>query len=80
MSLERVDVRAKVDHDIHAALMAICNHRGMTVAEFVEGLLVPEVRRIIAQSVSIVDSLPGKGQPGSAWDILEMTGRFKVQK
>ena len=42
MSLDRQDVRCRLDADKHAALVAICNARGLTVAEFVEALLLPE--------------------------------------
>ena len=43
MSLERVDARTKLDHDVHAALVAICEIDGVTIAEFIERLLVPVV-------------------------------------
>lgn len=38
MSLERKDVRAYLDTDVHQALTAICNRRGITVADFIEAL------------------------------------------
>ena len=61
MSLERQDVRAKLDADTHRALTAICSARGVTVAEFIEGLLVPEIRRLVHEAKVIVAGLPDTG-------------------
>lgn len=66
MSLERQDVRAKLDPDMHRALSAICNARGVTVAEFIEGLLVPEIRRLVHEAKVIVSGLPASGTSGRA--------------
>lgn len=51
MSLDRQDVRARLDPELHAALVALCDIDGITVAEFIENLLAPviedRVRKII---------------------------------
>lgn len=44
MSLERQDVRARLDAEMHAALVALCDVDGVTMAEFIENLLVPVIR------------------------------------
>jgi hypothetical protein len=36
MTLDRKDVRAKLDPNIHAALVVICEERGLDVGEFIE--------------------------------------------
>lgn len=36
MALERKDIRAKLDPDIHAALVVICEEKGVDVGEFIE--------------------------------------------
>lgn len=36
MSLERKDVRGKLDHDVHEALVQICERDGVDIAELVE--------------------------------------------
>ena len=64
MSLERKDIRAKVDADVHESLRAICTARGIEIADFVEALVVPEVRRLIHEANLIVASLPRSGKNG----------------
>lgn len=44
MSLDRQDVRARLDPELHAALVALCDVDGVTVAEFIENLLAPVIR------------------------------------
>lgn len=62
MSLERKDVRAYLDADLHQALTAICNARNTTVADFIEALVVPEIKRVVHEATVIADALrvPGK--------------------
>lgn len=64
MSLERQDVRAKLDPDMHKALMAILEAKGLTQGEFIENLLVPEIKRLIHEANVIVDKLRGPGITG----------------
>lgn len=66
MSLERKDIRAKVDADVHEALVRICRARGVEIAVFVEALLVPEVKRIVheANIISASSALLGKSGSG----------------
>lgn len=47
MSLERKDIRAKLDPDLHAALLVICDAEQLDLGEFVERELV----RVISQRV-----------------------------
>jgi hypothetical protein len=65
MALDRVDVRAKVDPDMHEALVAICDAKGVTLGEFIEALLVPEIKRLVHEATVIADKLrrtPGSGR------------------
>lgn len=64
MSLERQDVRAKLDPDVHEALVAICDAKGITVGEFVEGLLVPEIKRLVHEATVISERLRISGRTG----------------
>ena len=68
MSLERKDVRAYLDADIHQALTTICNARNTTVADFIEALLVPEIRRVVHEARLIADSLRGSGKDRKSAD------------
>lgn len=36
MSIERKDVRAKLDPEVHEALIAICDRDGLDIGEYVE--------------------------------------------
>jgi hypothetical protein len=65
MSLERVDVRAKVDADVHEALVAICDAKGVTLGEFIEALLVPEIKRLVHEATVISDKLRGISGSGN---------------
>lgn len=45
MSLERKDVRAKLDPELHADLCDICEIDRIDIADFIESLLVPAIRK-----------------------------------
>lgn len=64
MSLERQDVRAKLDPEMHRALTAICNADGCTIAEFIERLLVVEIERQVHRASLITAEIPGRGISG----------------
>lgn len=65
MSLERQDVRAKLDHDDHRALVCICDLDGVTIAEFVERLLVPVIRKRIHDANVLARNFPDSGISGN---------------
>jgi hypothetical protein len=77
MSLERQDVRAKLDPDVHEALVAICDAKGLTVAEFVEALLEPEIRRLVHESHCIASKTQGLGIAGKNRETPGNTGRSR---
>jgi len=64
MSLDREDVRAKLDPDMHRALKAICDAEGVTIGEFVERVLVPVIRRRVHEATLIVDAVGRTGISG----------------
>lgn len=53
MSLERQDVRARLDADLHTALIALCDVDGVTVAEFIENLLAPVIRDRVRAAIEL---------------------------
>lgn len=65
MSLERQNINAKLDHDMHRALKAICDAEGVTIAEFVENLLVPVITRRVHEATLIADAVRGLGKVGN---------------
>jgi hypothetical protein len=69
MSLDRVDVRAKLDPDMHEALLAICDAKGVTLGEFIEALLVPEIRRLVHEATVISDKCDAFPHPGTVGNL-----------
>lgn len=47
MALERKDIRAKLDPDMHTALVAICDTEHMDIGEFIERELTSIIRKRI---------------------------------
>jgi len=65
VSLERQDIRAKLDPDDHRALVAICNIDGLTIAEFIERLIVPVIRKRVHDANVLAHDFPVPGISGS---------------
>ena len=65
MSLDREDVRTKLDPDMHRVLKAICDAEGVTIAEFVERVLVPVIRRRVHEAIAIADAVRVSGKTGN---------------
>ena len=64
MSLERQDARTKLDPDVHAALVAICDVDGVTIAEYIERLLVPVIAARIRDATVLAARLTALGISG----------------
>lgn len=65
MSLERKDIRAKLDPELHAALTEICALDGVEIAEFIESLLVPVIRKRCSDAIALAQALERQGISGS---------------
>jgi len=65
MSLERKDVRLKLDHDIHAAAKAIAETEGMEIAEWVETVINGVIKKRVHQANLVVDRLRESGSLGT---------------
>ena len=65
MSLERQDARTKLDPSDHAALVAICDIEGVTIAEFIERLLVPVIRKRVHDANVLAKLFPVSGITGN---------------
>jgi hypothetical protein len=65
MSLERKDIRAKVDANIHKALSIICDADHMDINDWVEQLIVLEVRRRVHEAQSIAAETNDLGITGT---------------
>ena len=75
MSLERKDVRASLDADLHAALKEICDLDGVTTAEFIEALLAPVLRKRIHDTIELSDRLRRIGISRTSSEIPPEGGR-----
>jgi hypothetical protein len=80
VSLERQDVRAKLDPDMHEALVAICDAKGLTVGEFIEGLLVPEIKRLLHEAHCIASRTRGPGTTGKNREQPGIDGRGRAKR
>lgn len=65
MSLERKDIRAKLDDDMHAALKAICEVDEIDMGEFIESVLLPVIEKRVHDAILLADKLPRPGISGS---------------
>ena len=61
MSLERKDVRAKLDPELNTALKIFADLDGVTEAQFIEDLVVPALRRRISDAKIAAERLAGAG-------------------
>lgn len=66
MAIERKDIRAKLDDDMHAALKAICDLDGVDMGIFIEQLLVPVIQKRSHDAIVLADKLQRLGIAGSA--------------
>jgi len=77
MSLERQDVRSKLDPDKKRDLQAICDAKGITEAEFIENLLVPEIDRLIREAHAIASRTARAGITGKN---REQPGELEIER
>lgn len=75
MSLERKDVRFKMDPDAHAALSVLADTAGVDIGEFVENVVEREVIRRVHEARVVADRTARLGIAGSSRDGAGKTGR-----
>lgn len=63
--LERKDVRLKLDHDIHAAVLAIAESEGLEIAEWIETVITGVVVKRVHSASLVVDRLTASGAIGT---------------
>jgi hypothetical protein len=64
MAIERKDIRAKLDDDMHAALKAICDIDGVDMGVFIEQLLVPVIQKRVHDAMVLAEKLQRLGMSG----------------
>jgi hypothetical protein len=75
MSLDRKDIRAKLDADLHAALAVLCDVDGLDIGEFIERVVVREVRQRVHDASVIADRTARLGIAGSGRESAGTSGR-----
>lgn len=65
MALERKDVRAKLDAHMHKALTIICDADHLDITDWVEQLIVQELRRRVHEAQSIAAETSDLGITGN---------------
>jgi hypothetical protein len=65
MSLERKDVRAKLDPAWHGALSAVAEADGKDIGEWVEAVIVRELQRRVSEATVIAEAVSRLGISGN---------------
>lgn len=66
MALERKDIRAKLDPEMHSALKAMCDLEGVDMGEWIEAQLVPVIKKRIHDATVLAAEFQRLGITGSA--------------
>lgn len=75
MSLERKDVRFKIDPELHQALTVLAECAGLDIGVLVEQVVVGEVRRRVHEASVIAERTARLGISGSGRDLPGVTGK-----
>jgi hypothetical protein len=67
MSLERKDVRFKMDPDMHRALALVCELDHQDLGEFVEALVLEKLKRRMHDAMVLAAELQRLGIAGNAF-------------
>lgn len=65
MSLARKDIRAKLEPEVHEALVAICATDQVELGEFIEREIERVVRKRVHDAQAIAARVPAWGKSGS---------------
>lgn len=75
MALERKDVRAKLDAHMHKALTIICEADHLDITDWVEQLIVQELRRRVHEAQSIAAETSDLGITGNQRELPGLVRR-----
>lgn len=73
MALERKDVRAKLDAQMHKALTIICDADHMDICDWIEQLIEIEIRRRVHEAQSIAAETADLGITGNQREFPGLT-------
>lgn len=80
MSLERKDVRAKLDADMHQALTVLCEVDRIDLGEFVERELIRVIRTRVHEASVIAAGTAHLGKVGNRRESQGITGSGSAAK
>lgn len=75
MSLDRKDVRAKLDPDDHHKLSVLADVDGVDIGEWVESVLVREIAKRVHAATVIADRVRCLGKTGNRQEKPGTTGK-----
>ena len=75
MSLERKDIRAKLDPDMHAAMTVLAEIDQIDLGEFIERVVSAEVKRRVHDATLIAERVACLGITGNRRESQGKTGR-----
>lgn len=64
MALDRKDIRAKLDPEIHEALVAVCEADNIDIGAFIEAEIERIVRKRVHDAQAIAAKVPRLGKSG----------------
>ena len=74
MSLERKDIRAKLNPERHAQLKAICDVDQVDMGDFIEACLLPVIEKRVHDAMMLTEALQRQGVAGNIWELPGITG------
>lgn len=77
MSLERKDIRAKLDPDMHRALTVIADAEHLDIGELVERVLVQMIRDRVHAATVIAEETAGLGILGKQRELPGISGNAR---
>lgn len=75
MSLDRPDVKVRLDPKYHRALKRIAEAKGVTMGEWIEDLAVTKIRELVHEASVIAESAPELGIVGPKREKAGTAGR-----
>jgi hypothetical protein len=75
MALERKDIRAKLDPDMHAALCVLCDVEGCDLGEFIERELVRVITKRVHAATVIAERTTRLGISGNGRELPGVAGK-----
>lgn len=75
MALERKDIRAKLDPDMHMALTVLCEVDAVDIGEFVERELVKVIRERVHAATVIAQRTERLGITGNGREFQGVAGK-----